>query len=258
MGLEQSLEQTAVDADVALAAASEVSRCLRRLRRAAQLGLIREISKAFESAQQAAGRLQNEVSQRVQGSAFSEPDGWDRGAYMDELLAMARQMGVEVYKENDLLYCYPSLVRVLPNEPTAFIDKRREKRLRPSVLLECLKSLQRKPPRFNSNIFLESIHDVYVIAVKTRPKRRRGVTIPLAEVYDLFTKLPTMKREYSRDEFARDLCLLDDSDIRKTRNNATVHLHPARGSESPGKIFSTVAKDGRLLSYYGVSFDGEG
>lgn len=256
MNLERWLDQTLTDASCALAAMKEVAKCLKRFRTAAHLGVMKEIPRAIESAQQATVRLQEAIDKAHKRCVVDDPFSWNGSACLHEIVEMAREKGVELYLQDEYLYCFPSLVKVLPNDSIVMIDKAREKRVRPSVLVEHLKKLQEKPPRFRPQAFLESLYDAYQTAVKTRPRDKRGQNplIPLVDVYDLFTLLPDMKREYSRHEFARDLYLLDTSDVHRTRDGVALHLHPARGTEPERKVFPTVARDGRLLRYYAISF----
>jgi hypothetical protein len=136
------------------------------------------------------------------------------------------------------------------------IDKARERRLRPAVLVRHLQELQNRPVRFKSEAFLESLHDAYSTAVKTRGKARRDTAaiVPLVEIYNLLTLLPGQAKEYARQEFARDLYLLDQSGVTAVRNGAAVSFHAARGNEAASKVIPIVTKDGQAKIYYGISF----
>ena len=181
------------------------------------------------------------------------------GAFIAELLATAAQSGVRIHERDERLYCYPSLIRLLPNDRAVVIDKTRERRLRPSVLARHLQEIQNKPVRFKSEAFLESLHDAYSTAVKTRGKERREASaiVPLVEIYNLLTLLPGQSKEYARPEFARDLYLLDQSGVITIRSGATVSFHAARGNEAASKVIQIVTKDGQAKTYYGISFTRE-
>jgi len=119
-----------------------------------------------------------------------------------------------------------------------------------------LKELQNKPVRFNSKAFLESMYSAYSIAVKTRGKERvrTGLVVPLVEIYRLLTLLPGQSKDYSRQEFARDLYLLDQSGVRNTKNGLVISLHAPSGRERASKLISIVTRDGGVKRYYGISF----
>jgi hypothetical protein len=254
--LEQALAKTEADADAACKAATAALRSLKKFRAAAQTGNLRELQKVVEGAGQAIADLEQQFTAAKAGWHFDEDAYLSNGAFVAEVLAIAKQTGVHIYERDDRLYCYPSLIRVLPNDRVVVIDKTRERRLRPSVLVQHLQELQNKPVRFKSEAFLESLHDAYSTAVKTRGKERRetAAIVPLVEIYNLLTLLPGQAKEYSRQEFARDLYLLDQSGVTTVRNGAVVSFHAARGNEAASKVLPIVTKNGQAKAYYGISF----
>jgi hypothetical protein len=257
--LEQALAQTEADADAACKAATTALRSLKKFRTAAQLGNLRELQRALETAGQTITDLQRQFTQAKAGWTFDEEAYFANGSFIAEVLAAAGKTGVHIYERDERLYCYPSLIRTLPNDRAVVIDKARERRLRPSVLVQHLQELQNKPVRFRSEAFLESLYDAYSTAVKTRGKERHnsGAIVPFTEIYNLFTLLPGQAKEYSRQEFGRDLYLLDQSGVTTVRNGAVVSFHAARGNEAASKVIPVVTRDGRAKTYYGLSFTQE-
>lgn len=79
------------------------------------------------------------------------------GEFTSELLAEAEAQGVAMFAEDDRLLCYPLLLRVLPNDAAIEIDRKRERRLRPSVVVAALAAAQSRPPRSKAEPFLESL-----------------------------------------------------------------------------------------------------
>ena len=257
--LEQALAKTEAEADAACKAATAALRSLKKFRATAQAGNLRELQKTIEAAGQAIADLDRQFTTAKTGWNFDEDTYLSNGAFVAEVLTTAAQTGVHIYERDDRLYCYPSLIRVLPNDRAVVIDKTRERRLRPSVLVRHLQELQNRPVRFRSEAFLESLHDAYSTAVKTRGKERRDTSaiVPLVEIYILLTLLPGQAKEYSRQEFARDLYLLDQSGVTTVRNGAVVSFHAARGNEAASKVIPIVTKDGQAKIYYGISFTHE-
>lgn len=254
--LEQALTRTEAEADAACKAATTALRTLKKFRAAAQTGNLRDLQKAIETAGQALAALEQQFEKSKASWAFNEETYLADGAFVSEVLTTATQAGVSIYERDERLYCYPSLIRVLPNDRAVVIDKTRERRLRPSVLVQHLRALQNKPVRFKSEAFLESLYDAYSTAVKTRGKERRETSaiVPLVEIYNLLTLLPGQSKEYARQEFARDLYLLDQSGVTTVRNSATVSFHAARGNEAASKVIQIVTQDGQAKTYYGISF----
>ena len=164
---------------------------------------------------------------------------------------------MSIREQDELLYCYPSLIRVIPGEQCVKIDKVREARLRPSVLAAHLKEVQQRPLRFRPEAFLESLYEAY--RRLNPPQRgllvRTGRVVRLLQIYELLTILPGQSREYTKAEFARDLYLLDRSGVTKTRNGAVVDFPGSTGTKTPSATIMVITESGREKTYYGISFE---
>jgi hypothetical protein len=77
-----------------------------------------------------------------EGWDFDEQAYFAEGAFAQELLATARRLNVQLFEQDDVLYSYPSLIRILPSDRAVTIDKQRERRVRPTVLVAHLKDRQ--------------------------------------------------------------------------------------------------------------------
>ena len=74
-------------------------------------------------------------------------------------------------------------------------------------------------------------------------------------MYRVLTVLPGSAREYSKQEFARDLYLLDQSEVTTTKDGRTLHL-PASALTRGSGLLTTVTRSGQEKVYAGISFDG--
>ena len=256
MSLEEALAKTDADADAALKAASAAIRSLKKFRAAASSGDLRELRRAMDTAEQSIIALRQQFANAKDGWDFDEEAYLTGGDFTRELLETARKSRVEIFEDGERLYCYPHLIRVLPSERAVLIDKARERRLRPSFLVGHLKELQNKPVRFRPDAFLESLWTAYDTAVKMRKSKETpsGAVIPLVEIYDLLTLLPGQSKEYSLQEFARDIYLLDKSGVNRTKKGLTVSWPASSGTRSPGRTITVISQEGREQKYYGISF----
>jgi hypothetical protein len=254
--LESTLQRTEADAEASMRSAAAAARALKRLRAVVHDGNLREVKSALAAAQQSIEMLQQQVATTINGWDFDEAEYFSSGAYTDELLATAKRMRVAIYEQDDRLYCYPSLLRVLPAERTLLIDRTRERRLRPSIVIEHLRSLQDRPPRFKPEAFLESLFKAYRALVQRKggPKLQAGPVERLARVYELFTLLPGQAREYSSHEFARDIYLLDRSGITETRDGYAVSLPASTGTKSATGVITAITENGQERRYWGIAF----
>ncbi|HVA25370.1 MAG TPA: hypothetical protein VMW62_13385 [Chloroflexota bacterium] len=251
--LETALAKTEADAELAIKAAARVVGCLKRLRSAARDGKLRDLENARQLADQVLQTLSQELSNTVEGWQLDEVQYMNNG-YADELLGAARRADLQMSLQDGLVYCYPALVRVLPGERAVSIDKVRERRVRPSVLVEVLRRVQQQPARFKPGDFLESLYRAYAVAVSQQQGRVLGeAVIPLMGLYTLLTMLPGQEREYSRQEFARDVYLLDQSGVTQAKDGATIEFHASTGTKG-GRTLSVVTQSGADKKYYAICF----
>ena len=215
VGLEQALARTEADAEAVLRAAGAATKALKRFRAAAQSGNLRELRPAIEMAEKAVSAVQQLLAEASDGWDFDEESYFGSGAFQRELIETGERANVRIFEQDDRLYCYPVLLRVLPSERAVLIEKSRERRLRPSVLVAHLKELQARPQRFKTEAFLEALFDAYSVLVSKYGKQalRLNRIEKVLDIYELLTLLPGQSREYSRQEFGRDLYLLDRSGV---------------------------------------------
>ncbi len=90
------------------------------------------------------------------------------------------------------------------------------------------------------------------------PVGNQGRVVQLERVYRLFTSQPGSEREYNRTDFTRDLYLLDRDGPKTTKRGLRVSFPASSGTRGSQGIFSFVAPDGQVVTYYGIQFSGEG
>jgi hypothetical protein len=250
--LESALGATQDGAEAALKAAATVTRELRKAKAAASGGQVRELRRALGAAASLADELSAAVTQ-VRGSCEIDEEAYlASGEYAKELLAAAAEHGVAMFEEDERLLCYPSLVRVIAGDSVIEIDRRRERRLRPSVVVGLLAAAQQRPPRFRAEPFLESLAAGYELVVARAGKRPDAVA-RLTDIWAALTLLPGQGKDYTRPEFARDLYLLDQSGVQRTHGGRALRWHASSGTRTAG-VLTTVARTGQQQRYWGVSF----
>ncbi len=93
------------------------------------------------------------------------------------------------------------------------------------------------------------------MAIERRPGRLSfGAPVPLLDLYELLTLLPGSGREYSRQEFVRDVYLLDQSGETTTRTGERIEFHASTGTKLARGAMTIVTQDGREKRYYAISF----
>ncbi|GAC1361425.1 MAG: hypothetical protein NVSMB32_00340 [Actinomycetota bacterium] len=157
-----------------------------------------------------------------------------------------------MFEEDERLLCYPSLVRILPGDWAIEVDKRRDRRLRPSLVIRLLQAAQAKGPSFKPEPFLESLATAFDHVVAKEGKKRDGVA-RLVDVWAVLTLLPGQAKEYTKQEFARDLYLLDQSGKAQVKDGRRFHFLASTGTKGAG-VLTTVARNGQPQRYWGISF----
>jgi hypothetical protein len=175
------------------------------------------------------------------------------GRYQKELLTAAKDAKVGLFPVEGVLACFPSLVRINAKDRAVAIDRKPFRFVRPSYLVAHLRAVQNKPGRFNPGALLESLHSAYELGLA---RKKGGKVASLMDLYKILTLLPTVKKDYSHQEFARDLYLLEESGVVETKSGARIRFHAATGTKSPGQLMRIVDRNGKERLYSAVEFEG--
>lgn len=250
--LEEALAALERDTDRALRALTDAAKQAKRLKAAAATGQLRDVQQGVEAVGRLAESAASAAADMHKGWRFDASAYFASGAYTKELLAAAADVGLRAVESDERILSYPSIVQISPGDTTVVIDKRKERRVRPSAVVARLVELQQKPPTFKPEAFLETLAAAYDL-VAPRP----GATVKLMKVYGVLTLLPGSKTEYTKPEFARDLYLLDQSRKTTTRGGRVMSL-PASALTRDSGVLTTVAKGGQVKVYAGLCFKESG
>ncbi|MEO5900204.1 MAG: hypothetical protein ABIR68_08735 [Ilumatobacteraceae bacterium] len=250
--LEEALARFERDAAAVAKTLAAATREVKKLEAAAAVGDLR----ALRSGADASARLSEHAAQAVcelrDSWQFDEAAHFDDGGFTKEVLALAAEEGLKAFESDERLLSYPAIVRIIPAEASVLIDKKRDRRVRPSVLVRTLKALQQRPPRFKAEAFLESLANAYDLVVGTAGRRPES-TEKLLDIYSVLTLMPGAARDYTKQEFARDLYLLDQSGVVTTKAGRTLSL-PASALTRGAGVLTTVSRNGQAKVYAGIRF----
>ncbi|MCC7367990.1 MAG: hypothetical protein IT306_06185 [Chloroflexi bacterium] len=254
--LEGALADSEAAADRALTAAAQLTRALRQLRGAAQHGHLRNLRSSLGAVAQAADAARAAALDAAASWTLDDEAYLADGSFTREVLESARAAGLQLFERDERMYCYPVLVRVAAAERSVFVDRARERRIRPSVLVRLLRDIQQRPPRFRPDAFMESLFTAYSFLVQRRGPDALAAGHPerLAEVYALMTLAPGAARDYSTQEFARDIYLLDRGGVTTTRRGYVVSFPASTGARSSGPALRVVTESGQEKVYYSIAF----
>ena len=254
VGLEEALSQFEREATAAARTLTAALREVKKVQAAAAVGDVRALRNGADTAARLAAQAAEAAADMKQAWTFDEMAYFETGAFTKEVLAVAATEGLSAFESDLRILSYPAIVQISPADASVLIDKRRERRVRPSVLVRMLKLLQQRPPRFRAEAFLESLASAYDLVVSATGGRA-GSTVKLIDVYGVLTIMPGAAREYSKQEFARDLYLLDQSGVVTTRTGRALAL-PASALTRGGGVLTTVTATGQPKVYAGITFAG--
>ncbi len=254
--LEQALADIEVQAGDLVKTTKQVMVSFKKIKDAAKVGDLVRLRKLLEEGRAATLNLGCDFVKTHERLNFDEANYLAGKAFRQELLTTAQQMGINLFEHDGYLFSYPVLLKILHKERTVYIDRMRESRVRPSVLLKRLKEVQNRPLRFKPQRFLEMLFMTYSMVVAGRGKHviGKGTIIPLLELYQLLTILSRQANEYTRQEFGRDVYLLDKSGAIITKNRHRANFHASTGVRDVSKTLTVIAQGGREKTYYGISF----
>ena len=144
--LEEALQAVERDADVAIKALGAALKAAKKAKSAAAVGQIRDMQQGMDTAAGLAGEATGAVDDLRTGWRFDVGEWFASGEYAKELLASAAEAGVQAFEADERILCYPAIVQVSAADATVMVDKQKDRRVRPSVVVRHLAALQERPP----------------------------------------------------------------------------------------------------------------
>jgi hypothetical protein len=262
-----SLESALVDLEKQLEAAAKAAKAalatLKKAQTSARFGTLRDLQKQLADARVSAARFADIMAAADQSWTFAPEPYFAGGGYLDELKQEAERAGLSLFEKDGRLYCFPMLLMLSDKDSAVVIDRKLERRVRPSELVKLLAARQKRPQRANAQKFLEMLFDAYVVLAPQVSKDWSssscglGPVVQFVKIYDLLTLLPGSERDYTKDEFARDIHILDQQPDLRTRDGRRFALPASTGSKAVGKRLTMIDPTGTERIYVGVRFDKE-
>ena len=252
-------------ADSMIEALKDFDRLAKQLRKASQEGNIEAFRRNADRLDAYVNRIGQEAVNAAGAWPFTSEEEREylEGRYAEELKGEAEKRGLQVFDRDGRLIAHPSVVRVMPGRRAVEINRRRTSALRPRRVVGVLENLQKSPPRFRPQQFLEALYTAYIALSQSDTADRMrlggaGQVVRLNLIYNLFTGLPGNNLDYSLLDFARDLYSLETSGVREVRSGARVSFPASTGTRNPRGTISFVGPDGETILYYGIQFSGAG
>ncbi|MGH8924482.1 MAG: hypothetical protein ACRDWA_07600 [Acidimicrobiia bacterium] len=252
--MEEALAEAARAGAEVVAQAGKLAAAGKKAVKAAEGGDLKALRQALASLVDLGDRAGQAAVAAEEGWAFPSEDAEEvylNNGYQQELLTVASEAQLGLYQLEGVLACFPSLVRIMPKERVVAIDRKPYRFIRPSHLVRHLKEIQTRPGKNNPTPFLESLYRAYAYSLAS--KKGSGRVASVAGIYRILTLLPIARKDYTQQEFARDLYLLEESGVQQTNSGATIRFHAATGTKS-GNMLRVIGRNGRERLYSSIEF----
>jgi hypothetical protein len=225
---------------------------LKRVRRAARDGNVTDIVKGLDGLDARLADTQSAACDLSGAWRFDTSAYMTSGRYLADLQAAAAEQKLDMFERDGRIYCFPLILRIEANQSAVRVGRKIERRIRPSELVRLLVKAQKRPQRFREEAFLDLIWRTYRRLVGrewngTDP----GRVVALTDIHDTLTLLPGA--DYPREEFARDLLLLDRRPDLRTRSGERFEF--PHGTTTKGiRPLIVYDEQGAQRAYYGIRF----
>jgi hypothetical protein len=254
MASEFEDELAALDArlEKALKAAAGLVNGLKRVRRAARAGQVSEIVKGLDGLDARISDAQIAGRDLAGAWSFDTSSYMADGRFLADLEAAAAEQNLAMFERDGRIYCFPLILRIDANQSAVRVGRKIERRIRPTELVRLLARAQKRPQRFREEAFLDLIWRTYRRLVgRDWNGTDAGRVVPLIDIHDTLTLLPGA--DYPREEFARDLLLMDRRPDLRTRGGDRFEF--PRGTTTKGvKPLIVYDEQGTERTYYGIRF----
>jgi hypothetical protein len=254
-GLEATLAELDARLETAARALSAAQKQLKLAVEASRQGRLRDLPRALATAVESSEALAQTALNAQRSWAFDAQGYVESGRYLAELLGHAEAGGLTGAREVDgQLYSFPVIVKVDSRDPSLQIGRKRDRAMRPSVIVARLRQLRGQPVKDSVlRQLLSSFERTYLIVTRSGD----GIAVPLRDIYDALVLLPGQRNEYTQLDFLLHVYALDRSGPHVTPAGRSLSFPAATGTKS-GRGLQFVTETGDVRTYSSIRFDPAG
>jgi hypothetical protein len=172
--------------------------------------------------------------------------------YFQEVESECLKVGLQLERNRDQWYCFPSTVELEPDSESVLINGTKSSELMPARIAARL-LLERDAANSRN---LKPFAELLLKAFTAIGGRETTTVVPLLEIFNILTLWPEQRRRYSRASFALDLYLLDRSSQVREFGKRLVFAS-STGARDRTKVFSMRDETGFEKVYYGIYYVNE-
>lgn len=254
MSSDFEAELGALDArlEKAQKAAENLVKGLKRVRRSAREGAVSDIVRGLSGLDARLADAQSAARGLAEAWRFDAPAYMADGRFLADLQRAAGEHELKLFERDGRIYCFPLILRLEANQSAVRLGRKIERRIRPSELARILSQAQKRPQRFGEDAFLDLVFRTYRrLAGRQWNATGAGPVVALIDIHDTLTLMPNA--DYPREEFARDLLLIDRRPDTRTRTGERFEF--PHGTTTKGiRPLIVYDEDGAQRAYYGIRF----
>jgi hypothetical protein len=161
--LEDALIDLEKQLEVASKAAKAAHAVLKKAQASARVGNLRDLQNQLAEGRNSGKRFAEAMTQADESWTFAPEPYFADGGYLQELKEEAERQGISLFEKDARIYCFPMLLTLSEKDSAVIIDRKPERRVRPSELVKVLAARQKQPQGANTHRFLETLFDAYLV-----------------------------------------------------------------------------------------------
>jgi hypothetical protein len=232
--------------------AAQVLRAAKQLRKAAREGAMAAAPAALTALRESAGRLTDTIGRDAEPPSIDIAAAFEDGSFLNELAAAAAAANVTLVRRDGRVTAFPVVLRLEARSQGVRIGRKLERRVRPSILTQVLKSVQSRGNRFNARSFLDRLLRAYTLLAPGW-RSGEGPLVELARLYEALTLLPAAAADYPPEEFLVDLLRLDREAEARSGRGHRFEFGGSTGTKG-AKRLTVYDENGAQHDYFAIRF----
>ena len=212
-------------------------------------GDITSLPKLFAALREATGEREIALGRLETLTASFDGYGYMAGGdFTAQMIECCAQSGVDVQGDFPVYEMFPCRVTVNPETQDVTVDRKRLSCLRPSKLINDIKTeLDRlSKVNFNTQLFakeLAAAYDLAIIRVSRKKHCADNAPVYALDLYDLLTPMKRYKKDYTKHNFAYDLARLYSEDATALDDGRILRFDTARDMKKAIRILDRYGSE---------------
>lgn len=177
-------------------------------------------------------------------AGFDAKQYLESGLFAQQLLDECAKKGVDVIGAFPLFEMFPYTVRIDVETQEVYVDRKKVSCLRPSALVNTIKSGQEKlyKASFNAAQFVNELALAYDLAL-LKLEKPMGTDIYLTTLYKYLVPMSRFRKDYDQQSYAFDIARLFDNEQVQIKDGRSYQFGPSRNSNKTLRILDRSGRE---------------